>query len=189
MAKKRKTARKPRSKFRLGKKTHDLLLNFAKFAGVASLIYGIVFGVLQYIEAKKEKRIEQTLALFRQFNNAPYTEYRKNINIVVIGSSRDIFEAASDEAKLAATIANVVRNGKIETDLLLVMDFFDGVVYCAAKNICDAEISYDLFHSRARELYIPFYQYIQTQRGSFAGNDFGAGVETLVKLKKAAAKQ
>ena len=180
---------KPRFKLRLGEKGFNLLLNIAKVAGAISLIYGVVFGMFQFFESKKEKRIEESLALFRQFNNAPFTEYRKNINVAIIGSSTAIFEAASDENKLAVTMANVVRNGKIETDLVLVMDFFDGVVYCAAKNICDTDISYDLFYARARELYVTFYQYIQAQRSSFAGNDFGAGLETLVSLKKEKAKK
>lgn len=158
----------------------------AKAVGFISVVSGIVFATLQYVESKQEKRIEQSLALFRQFNTTPYTDYRKKINVVIIDHTQDIFDAASDEEKLAATMQMVVRNNKIETDIGLVMDFFDGVVYCAAKNICDPQISYDLFYARGRELYVTFYQYIKAQRGSFAGNDFGAGLETLVKLKKPA---
>jgi hypothetical protein len=163
-----------------------LVVMAAKAITGVSVISGVVFATLQYVESKQEKRIEQSLALFRQFNTTPYTDYRKKINVVIIDHTQDIFEAASDEAKLAATMQMVVRNNKIETDIGLVMDFFDGVVYCAAKNICDPQISYDLFYARGHELYVTFYQYIKAQRGSFAGNDFGAGLETLVKLKKPA---
>ncbi len=167
-----------------GKRGYEFLVNAAKIAGVLSLIYGVGFGVFQYFETKKEKRVEQSLALFKQFNNPPFTDYRRSINTAVIGNSALIYEAASDEKKLTEAIDTMVRKGGIATDLILVMDFFDGVVYCAAKNICDADISYDLFYSRAKELYVSFYQYIEAQRNSFAGNDFGAGLETLVKLKK-----
>lgn len=171
------------------RQAYGLLLNVAKLAGVLSLAYGVGFGIFQYFEAKKEKRIEQSLALFRQFNNPPFTDYRKNISVTVIGNSAQLIEAASDEKKLGEAIATMVRQGKIETDLSLVMDFFDGVVYCAAKNICDADISYDLFYARAKEIYLSFYQYIQAQRSSFAGNEFGAGLETLVTIKKTPPKK
>jgi hypothetical protein len=76
-----------------------------------------------------------------------------------------------------------VHKGKIETDLVFLVDFFDGVAYCAAKNICDPNISYDLFYARGRELYATFYQYIKAQRNTFTGNDFGVGLETLVTYK------
>jgi len=185
MLKPRDKGEKRRFTPRLGKKTYDLLLNTAKVAGVLSLIYGVGFGIFQYYESKKEKRIEESLSLFRQFNNAPFTDYRKRINIAIIDHRTEIASAASDEKQLAATIMNVVRQEKLETDLAFVLNFFDGVVYCAAKNICDPDISYDLFYASARELYVPFYQYIQSQRDSF--NDFGAGIETLVKLKSTTA--
>jgi hypothetical protein len=172
-----------RLRLRLGRKTYDFLLNTAKVAGVISLIYGVGFGIFQYYESKKEKRIEESLSLFRQFNNAPFTEYRKHINIVLIDNRKEIADAASDEKQLTVTIMSVVRKEKLEADLAFVFNFFDTVVYCAAKNICDPDVTYDLFYAGAQELYIPFYQYIQAQRNSF--NDFGLGVETLVKLKNA----
>ena len=172
-----------RLRLRLGRKTYDFLLNTAKVAGVISLIYGVGFGIFQYYESKKEKRIEELLSLFRQFNNAPFTEYRKHINIVLIDNRKEIADAASDEKQLTVTIMSVVRKEKLEADLAFVFNFFDTVVYCAAKNICDPDVTYDLFYAGAQELYIPFYQYIQAQRNSF--NDFGLGVETLVKLKNA----
>ena len=169
-------------KLRLGSKTYDFLLNMAKVAGVLSLIYGVGFGIFQYYESKQEKRIEESLSLFRQFNSAPFTEYRKNIDIALIDNRKEIADAATDEVKLAAAIMGVVRKQKLEAELSFVFNFFDTVVYCAAKNICDPGVTYDLFYASAQELYIPFYQYIQAQRNSF--NDFGLGIETLVKLRQ-----
>ncbi len=183
-------ASKPRpktmeSRFRLrfGKKSYDLLLNVAKVAGAISLIYGVGFGIFQYYESKNEKRIEESLALFRQFNNAPYTDYRKHINILAIDNRKEIEDAAGDEKQLTEVITNIVRREKLEAELAFVLNFYDTVVYCAAKNICDPGIILDLFYPSARELYLPFYQYIQAQQTSF--NDFGLGIATLIKLKSA----
>jgi len=184
-SKPRSKTMKSRLKLRFGKKSYDLLLNFAKVAGAISLIYGVGFGVFQYYETKKEKRIEESLALFRQFNNTPFTDYRKHINIVSIDNRNEISDAAGDEKQLTAAIVNVVRREKLEAELAFVLNFFDTVVYCAAKNICDPNIILDLFYPSAREFYLPYYQYIQAQQSSF--NDFGLGIATLVKLKGAGA--
>ena len=175
--------RKPRRKKRNVKKGFDVVLEVAKGIGALSVIYGVAFGIYQYNDAKQEKRVEQSLSLFRQFNNAPFTQYRTKINDSLLNNSEKIYNAASNVDQLTTTMATIVRNDKIATDLVLVMDFFDGVAYCAAKRICDPGISYDLFYARGRELYVTFYQYIKAQRNSFAGNDFGAGLETLVKYK------
>ncbi len=172
-----------RFRLRFGKKSHDLLLNVAKVAGAISLIYGVGFGIFQYYESKNEKRIEESLALFRQFNNAPYTDYRKHINILAIDNRKEIEDAAGDEKQLTEVITNIVRREKLEAELAFVLNFYDTVVYCAAKNICDPGIILDLFYPSARELYLPFYQYIQAQQTSF--NDFGLGIATLIKLKSA----
>jgi hypothetical protein len=181
-----KTAAKtetPRFRFSFGEKTYDFLLNTAKVAGVLSLIYGVGFGIFQYYESKAEKRVAESLSLFRQFNNAPFTGYRQRINIALIDNRTEIANAATDEKQLAAAIGNVVRKEKLEPDLAFVFNFFDTVVYCAAKNICDPDVTFDLFYPNARELYIPFYQYIRAQQNSF--NDFGLGIQTLIKLKQA----
>jgi hypothetical protein len=42
----------------------------------------------------------------------------------------------------------------------------------------------NLFHGRAKEFYINFYQYINLQRQSFGGSEFGVGDETIVRLGK-----
>lgn len=177
--------RHPRFRLRLGKKTYDFLLNTAKVAGVLSLIYGVGFGIFQYYESKAEKRISETLSLFRQFNTAPFTGYRQRINIALIDNRAKIANAAADEKQFAATIRNVVRAERLEPDLSFVFNFFDTVVYCAAKNICDPDVTYDLFYPSAVELYVPFYQYIRAQQNSF--NTFGVGVQTLVKLRRKSA--
>lgn len=170
------------------RKSYDFGVGLVKGIGVASVIYGVAFGIFQYHEAKKEKRIEESLALFRQFNNTPFTDYRKRLNIALVENRKRLDDAASDEKQLTDAIITVVQADKLETDLAFVLNFFDTAVYCAARNICDPDIILDLFYPSARELYQPFYQYIQARQNAF--NDYGAGVETLVRFKQsAAAKQ
>jgi hypothetical protein len=179
-------SRKPHVRLNVGKKAYGWSLDAAKVAGIFSVIFGVVFGIVQYNQARNDKRVEQSLQLFRQFNNPPYTDYRKRINVAVIDNRLKITDAVTDEARLTAAVTDMVRKEKIETDLAFVLSFFDTVAYCAAQDICNSQIILDLFYPSAWELYVPFYQYIRIQQSAF--NEFGAGVLTLVDLKKQSAR-
>jgi hypothetical protein len=182
MAKRTRGRRTSRPKLRLGKKTYERSLDAAKVAGVISVIFGVVFGTVQYFQARDDKRIEESLQLFRQFNNAPYTDYRKRINVAIIENQAAINAAVGDEKKLAAAVLGIVQKEKLETDVAFVLNFFDTVAYCAAQSICDSQIVLDLFYPSALEIYVPFYQYIRMQQNALY--DYGAGVFTLVDLKR-----
>jgi hypothetical protein len=58
---------------------YDFLLAVGKVAGGITFIFGIFYGAYQYFEVKKEKQVEETLSLYRQFNNAPIITYRESI--------------------------------------------------------------------------------------------------------------
>jgi hypothetical protein len=164
--------------------SYTALARLAKIAAALSLIYGIGYSWFQFTEAKQDKRVEQSLTLFRHFNSAPFTAYREKINNALIKNKEPIIAAAANEQALEAKIAEVVIKEAITTDLDLIMDFYDGVAFCAARQICDSDVALNLFHGRAKEFYINFYQYINLQRQSFGGNEFGLGVETIVRLGK-----
>jgi hypothetical protein len=66
---------------------------------------------------------------------------------------------------------------------MFLFDFFDGLVSCASKNICDREVTQALFQNRANELYEVLYQYIAWQRTQMHSNDFGMGIEKVAKGK------
>jgi hypothetical protein len=165
--------------------SYNALTRIGKVAAALSLVYGIAYGWFQFIQAKKDRRVEQSLTMFRQFHNSPFTGYREKINNALIKHKQRIIEAAASEEALEKKITEVILQEAIATDLDLIMDFYDGVAFCAAREICDADVTFNLFHGRAKEFYTNFYQYIMLQRQSFGGNEFGVGVETLVRLREA----
>jgi hypothetical protein len=165
-------------------KVLSFLVSAGTIASGATFIFGIFYGGYQYFEVKKEKRIQESLALYRQFNNTPTVVYRENIYKVLAEHHDEIAAAAASEDQLEKTIVEVVKKGQIANQLILVMDFFDGLVFCVSKNICDAETTVELFYGRSTELYTTFYQYIQLQRQSNASRDFGLGLQTIAEMKR-----
>ncbi len=142
------------------------LVRLAQVAGALSLISGVTWGVYQYHKNKQEKQLEQTLGLFRQFNNPPYAEYREKIRNALEKNRDKLLSAAVDEEKLEVAVTEIVTSENISNEIYLIMDFYDGLVYCVVTRNCDPKTTYNLFHSRARETYNNFYQYIVLQRNT-----------------------
>lgn len=165
------------------KKLYVALKEIGKIAGGATFLFGIVYGTYQFFETQKENRIAQTLTFYKEFNSAPVSDYRAAIFGAVAQHQNEIAAAAVDEAKLTDTMKKIVAEEGLANQLMLTMDFFDGLVFCVTKKICDSEIAVDLFHDRANEIYTTFYQYIVAQRAAWASSNFGLGLQTFAELK------
>jgi hypothetical protein len=165
------------------KRISNFLIAAGKIAGGATFLFGIIYGIFQYFESRKEKQVAETLALYRQFNNTPLVAYREKIYLALAEHQEDIAKATVDEKEMEKTMLRVVKTGGIANQLILVMDFFDGLVFCVSRNICDPETALDLFYGRSRELYTTFYQYIQIQRRE-ASTDFALGLQTFAEMRK-----
>lgn len=164
------------------------LLQLGKVAGALTFLFGIPYGTFQYVQAKHVQRVAQSLQLFKDFNSSPFTKYRENINSAVALNKSQLAAAATDEKELQKTVLSMIEKQKIEIDLLMMMDFFDGVTVCVIDNLCDADTTERLFGQRARELYINFYQYIDLQRKTIATAEFGLGLETIALTTRAKPK-
>lgn len=159
------------------------LLQIGKVAGSLTFLFGIPYGIIQYTEAKQDHRVSQTIDLFKQFNSTPFTIYREHVLGALSEYKTQIAAAARNEDDLKKVTLVMIDKRAIETDLLLLMDFFDGVTVCVITELCDADTTEKLFSGRARELYINFFNYIDLQRNTIAGAKFGIGLETVALAK------
>lgn len=165
------------------------LLQLGKVAGALTFLFGIPYGAYQYLQAKHDQRVAQSLQLFKDFNSSPFTQYRERLITAVALYKSQLAAAAKDEKELRNTVLSMIEKQKIEIDLLMMMDFFDGVTVCVVDNLCDADTTERLFGQRARELYINFYQYIDWQRNTIATAEFGLGLETIALTTRAKPKK
>jgi hypothetical protein len=169
-------------------KIYKRLLQIGKVAGTLTFLLGIPYGIWQYIEAKHDKRIEQSLRLFEKFNSSPFTDYRIKINEAVATNRAKLVDAVMDPKIYETTVLELVEQNGIESSLWLVLDFFDGVTICVTSKICDAQTVGQLFTERAKELFLTFYQYILARRNSSASATFGYGLEFIATNGKSQAK-
>jgi hypothetical protein len=153
------------------------LIRAGKIAGGATFIFGVFYGTYQYFEAIKDKRIEQVLATYRQFNLPPISDYRAKVFGVLVKNRLALRDAVADERKLEAVVIGLVEQNDMEKELLLLMDFYEGLVSCVTSKICDETTALNLFYPRALQVYVIFYPYIKDRRQD--SSKFGDGLERL----------
>jgi hypothetical protein len=160
------------------------LIQIGKVSGAISFLLAAPYALFEYIQAKDGARVEQSLNMFKLYNSAPFTVYREKITKALIKNKDELFKAAKDEKTLEDAQLKIIRQDDMETELLLVFDFFDAVAVCVVNHVCDDDTAVKLFRPRALDIYLNFYQYMSLQRATTATRDFGSGLEAIAKSGK-----
>jgi hypothetical protein len=160
------------------------LIQVGKITGAVSFFFAAPYALAQYLQTKDAAQVEQTLNLFKQYNSPPFMGYREKVSKELIKNKSKISEAAKDEKQFEMVQLQIVHDGDIETELLLLFDFFDSVTVCVINQICDNNTAIQLFKPRALDIYLNFYQYMLLQRTTSATLDFGSGLEAIAKSGK-----
>jgi hypothetical protein len=160
------------------------LIQIGKISGAISFLFAAPYALYQYIKTQESARIEQTLNMFKQYNSPPFTTYREKIGKALSKNKAQIIEASKSADALEALQIHIINQEDMETELLLLFDFFDGVTVCVLTYICNDDTAVKLFKPMALDIYLNFYQYMMAQRATTATLDFGSGLETIAKSGK-----
>lgn len=159
------------------------LIQIGKVAGAISFLFAAPYALIQYIQARDAARVDQTLSLFKMYNSVPFSAYREKITKSLAKNKDKIDETAKNVAEFKAFQVEMLKQDDIETELLLLLDFFDGVAVCVTSELCDNDTAIKLFKPRASDLYVNYYQYISEQRGASTKRSFGVGLEAIAKSR------
>lgn len=163
------------------------LLQIGKVAGTITFLFGIPYGIWQYIEKNHDARVEQSLKMFDKFKTPPFSVYREKISKVVAENKPALEAAVKDPQAYANAVIQLAVKNDIESSLWLVLDFFDGVAVCVVNRICDPTTVNQLFGPRAKDFYITFYEYIKAQRRG-PTSSFAVGLETVAITRSSSEK-
>ena len=144
----------------------------------------VLIACLQYFDAKQDTRVRATLTLFEKYNADPFIRYRERVLTTVNSRKAEAIEVlnARDPQKWNDYILNAVKNDRIETDLFLLLDFYDGIDACTRRTICDADTVGALFQPRAAELFHLFYPYIKDLRDHGGEGTFASGLQRIANM-------
>jgi hypothetical protein len=159
------------------------LIQIGKVAGAISFLFAAPYALAQYIQARDAARVEQTMSLFKIYNAPPFSGYREKITSSLAKHKDQIDEASKSPGDYRSLQYQMLKQDDIETELLLLLDFFDGVAVCVTSELCDNDTAIKLFKPRALDLYINYYQYISGQRGALTRRNFGVGLEAIAKSR------
>jgi hypothetical protein len=157
------------------------LIQIGKVSGAIAFLFAAPYALEQYREARAAARIAQTLDMFKTYNAAPFTSYREKLTKALIKYEDEIYVAAKDENTFLDLQLRLLRQEDIETETLLLFDFFDGVAVCVTSSLCDNDTAIKLFQPRAADIYMNFYQYMAHQRGKSPTRRFGVGLEAIAR--------
>jgi hypothetical protein len=158
------------------------LIQLGKVAGAISFLVAAPYALVQYIQSRDAARVEQTISLFKMYNSPPFSGYREKLTRSLAKNKEQIDQASSKSAAdFKALQFQMLKQDDIEPEILLLLDFFDGVAVCVTSKLCDNDAAIKLFKPRALDLYINYFQYISEQRGALAKRSFGLGLEAIAK--------
>ena len=150
-------------------------------AGTLTFLFGIPYGIVQYIEENK------ITASPRRLTCLSNSIQRRILNIVsrclqAAENKKQIAEASKSLQALRQIVLAVVDAKKIETELLLLMDFFDGVAVCVITDLCDADTTGEtVLQQGARSTSISSIT-SSSHRQTIAGAKFGIGLKPWRRL-------
>lgn len=158
-----------------------------------AVIFGVVLGLWQLFEARRDRRVDATLAFAQRFSDEKIGDYRRSLDALWLARPAEIAQirALGADAQGQALLTfkqNFILTGSSETPPRKVMtaiaeiaDFLDQLGLCVASGRCDRAIAAEYFCRYAEnfgELYASDLDGIHKT----AGHDrLGAGLKAFAE--------
>ena len=152
---------------------HEERLQFYEITGTwlsaVIMVIGGVFGIFQYLEHKRDVRIERSMNFVERFQDNTVTlEARKNLSRSIDGQidelnallSNKVLKAKELSALYDAEIVKLVKQDTLTEHLKHIFTFYEQLVYCVEMELCDREVADMFFETEAKSLIRTFYPYI-----------------------------
>jgi hypothetical protein len=151
---------------------------FVAWVGLLALGVGAWFAVVQYLDKEKGDRVKYTLDFLDRQGRDPVSKARRSL-VIAWGKHENELMALLKNPKATSTdlkvlVLDVVDREKIVPDVFTMVDFYDGLQICVAREVCDSRTAQALFRHDAKaffNLHRPLFLKLRIERGdhSFAG--------------------
>ncbi len=85
------------------------------------------------------------------------------------------------EQMFDAYILDFMSRRKLDTDLSLLVAFYDEIDVCIKADLCDEGAAREFFSSPASDLYFSFYSYLASIKKEYRDDHFAHGLEVLAR--------
>lgn len=166
---------------------YRVLVRIGKAAAGVTLITGALIGGFEYYEKKQDER---SLELYKRFYQEPYITLRGNISRALFEEKGRIDQSLRKEIDIDFNrlMLEIVRDRKIETEVLFMLEFYEAVAFCISNKLCDGGTALALFRDSASRYWLNFYAYIQANRQA-SSPTFASGLEMVANFGREPASQ
>lgn len=133
------------SKLENSEKLASIILSLTTCAGI---IFGSVFGLIEFTDYKASEKIKNSLVLVERFNGDRLMKARMNVNDVWRKNNsriRQTLESANFAEGYQVLIKGIVKENNLQQSIEIVMGFFDETAICVDSDICDSKTIQDYF--------------------------------------------
>lgn len=157
--------------------------------GVLAVAAGGMFGFVQYLDYKKERRVSETLKFIERYSKAPYFQAQTKLNGVWINKTEEMEEILIQNNKtkkeidgeFSEFIVNQINQNEIREHFLIMMFFYESLAVCAEKHLCDVDTTLAFFGKSIVGFYHQHFPFILHLREETNNARLAISIETFSK--------
>lgn len=159
----------------------DIIATWVTILGVFA---GGIFGLIQYVEKSKGERVKATLDYVDRYNKSPLLEAQTQLNEFWNARAADVFaQQKAGEAQLSAYVDGAIREHRLESNVELLVSFFENLRACTCAELCDQATVNRFFDKHAYDWHGLLYPYLAKQRERLCDPTFGESLGLLAKTR------
>ncbi|MBF0557124.1 MAG: hypothetical protein HQK96_21630 [Nitrospirae bacterium] len=174
------------------KLSNDIIISWLV---LLSMIVGGIYAYIQYINAKKDKKIDESLKFIQKFYEPPVSQYFDNISLMWLANKKDFWtkmEAGKPSTKVTLTEQKIINEvfdnetlriidkSNMRNDLLRMTNFLNMVSICANNGICDPQTIYSFFGKYMCDFIILHRSLINEMRITYSDNNTAREIDKFL---------
>lgn len=155
-------------------RTHSLrsirrLTIVATLISQGALIVGGLFAAYQFMESRKDARVERTMEYILRYDDGRVGDSRRAIQSALRPFLPQFAEieggvAPEDREDMVLTLVETGGEGRLPDHVDTVVDFYESLWTCVRESICSQEVAFGYFTADAHEFVQNFEPYLRRRQ-------------------------
>lgn len=137
------------------------------FSTTLALICGGIFGLVEYLDYKKDNSIKYSLSLVSRYQAEDVLKQRIKTDSAWQDANDDLVKLLKIDRSVSAYegfLLSVVKKNELDAAIITLMGFYDETVVCVKSRICDKATINSYFLKSGRTFFNKYYPYVCLQR-------------------------
>ena len=137
---------------------------------IIAIISGGVFGLVEYLEYKKESKIKNTIDLVTRYHSGHVLKSKLETDKVwndMYPIMTEIFKTDKTSEAYEGFILTIIEKNNLTSSVSIVMGLFDETVVCLESEICDKSTIDNYFLKSGKSFFNKYYPFVCDQRNKW----------------------